>query len=131
MSTSFDRETKQDSLTSGNPSSTGMAVEERRVAQRTSGPLSIQLTTDGCPGGHSCSVSDISEEGLYLSVPSDSGLCVGQRCEVTFGSKADSPEWAALQGEARYATVVRTAKLADGSTTRVGAGLRFDQRLYL
>jgi len=131
MNTSFDDGGHRDSTVYGHQSPTGVAVDERRAANRSAGQITIQLTADGCPESLACDVTDISEEGLYLSVPCESGLCVGQRCEVTFAGKSDSPEWASLEGEARYATVVRTATLADGSTTRVGAGLRFDQRLYL
>ncbi len=109
----------------------GTAVDERRSATRTCGKVSVSLTAMGCPQGLHCPVEDLSENGLYVRVPAEYGLAVGKRVEVTFANQPDSPSPAALDGETCYATVIRTAALAEESSDMVGAGLRFDQPLFL
>ena len=69
-----------------------------------------------------CTTDDISESGLYVQLPVSSGLRVGQRCEVVLPDDS---------AEGLYATVVRTEPIAKGPSPLVGAGLRFDQPLFL
>ena len=110
---------------------TDTAVEERRTATRVAKKLTMNLTPIGGLQAHRCTVENISEGGLYLRVPADVGLSVGQRYEATFTKDADSPQSPGLTGESCYATVVRTKRLAEGPEHVIGAGLRFDQPLFL
>lgn len=74
---------------------------------------------------------DLSEDGLFLHVPVSYGLTVGQRYEVVLGDEPGLGEPSPLCGERRYATVVRTEPVHQGAARLVGAGLRFDQPLFL
>lgn len=76
-----------------------------------------------------CNVQDISEGGLFVCVPYSYGMNVGQRCEIRFSSTHSST--ACPTEETCYATVVRTEVIASDSGKRLGAGLRFDQPLFL
>ncbi len=73
---------------------------------------------------------DLSACGVYLRVPADYGLTVGQRCEVNFASETGSQGASFPVGETCYATVVRTEHCRVGTDPMVGAGLRFDQPLF-
>ncbi len=130
MFTSPDHERTSQDNTDSSFVGAAPAVDDRRASDRICEHLPIELSAMGGPDAQPCTASDISEDGLFLSVPADCGLTVGQRCEVTFGGQSP-PALSSLDGETHFATVVRTAVLADGSESRVGAGLRFDQRLYL
>lgn len=77
-----------------------------------------------------CQGDDISEAGMFIHAPSDAGLCVGQRCEVNFDGDS-SERLAGLVGGTWFATVVRTERSAGQAGDQVGAGLRFDQPLFL
>ena len=107
---------------------TGALAEEQRASPRKRKGVPVRLT--GVRGTLSleCTAEDISEGGVYVRVPVNSGLSVGQRCELNFLAHAES---GALAGEKRYATVVRTKPIKDPTITAVGAGLRFDQPVYL
>ena len=107
------------------------AVDERRNATRVRRGYPMKLTSLGCSGPQRCHAEDISECGLYVRVPADSGLAVGQRCELNFEKHTASPDLSKLAGETCYATVVRTNVFTDGPKPIVGAGLRFDQPLFL
>lgn len=89
--------------------------------------LDLPGRDDGAP----CITEDISEEGLLVHVPVSYGMMVGQRCEVLLRDEPGLGEPSQLCGERRYATVVRTAPLPNSPTPMVGAGLRFDQPLFL
>ena len=78
-----------------------------------------------------CITEDISEEGLLVHVPVSYGMMVGQRCEVLLRDEPGLGDPSPLCGERRYATVVRTAPISNSPTPMVGAGLRFDQPLFL
>lgn len=108
----------------------GAVVEDRRSVVRVCCKVSVRLTAVGCCEGLACLVEDLSEDGLYVQVPAKYGMAVGKRVEVVFADEADSPAPAGLAGEICYATVIRTATLADDARHMVGAGLRFDQPLY-
>ena len=110
---------------------TSAVADERRATTRLPWNLSLKLTGLGRTEVHRCATHDISEGGLYVRVPAKSGLAVGQRCEVLFEDNVDSAKPSSVVGEMRYATVVRTQRLTEGSTRVVGAGLRFDQPLFL
>lgn len=106
------------------------AVEERRVSTRIVRKLTVKLTARGCVEAHCGPAENISEGGLYLRVPYGYGLAVGQRCEISFATEADSPGLPHLSVGTCFATVVRTEVLTDGSTRVIGAGLRFDRPLF-
>ncbi len=109
----------------------GAGLDDRRGASRLPRAVPITLSSMGGPDRLSCTAEDISEDGLYLRVPADLHLCVGQRCELNFSNdpKADVPP--TLIGETCYATVVRTEQLIEPGKPLIGAGLRFDQPIYL
>ena len=68
---------------------------------------------------------------MFVRAPRDADFCVGQRCEVNFEDDASSQSLAGLVGGTWFATVVRTERSGDDATDHVGAGLRFDQPLFL
>lgn len=112
--------------TSSTDSSVGALLDDRRCAPRMQRPLAAEVRPVGLGESHRCDVEDISEGGLFVSVPLSYGLNVGQRCEVQFAPATHSPT-----SETCYATVVRTEVIASETGKRLGAGLRFDQPLFL
>jgi len=106
-----------------------VALDDRRCAPRAHRSLSADVRPVGLREPQRCHVEDISEGGLFVFVPFSYGLNVGQRCEVqlqtTHGSSC-SPT-----GDVCFATVVRTEVIAFDSGKQLGAGLRFDQPLFL
>ncbi len=106
----------------------GAAVDERRSADRLFMNVAIDIAVSG-ESIDNCATDNLSEGGLFVSTPDHAGLSVGQRCEVRFRDDPQSPIWSSLGGQTCFATVVRTTAVADSSTK--GAGLRFDQPLYL
>lgn len=105
--------------------------EDRREANRESQSVRITLSARGWSESQSCSTQDLSESGLYVRLPAKCGLSVGQRCEVGFVGDMDPAKPSSVAGETRYATVVRTDAIAPASDKQIGAGLRFDQPLFL
>jgi len=106
--------------------------EERRLAGRVAVRAPVQLLGMGGEQGVPCTVSDISEWGVFVHVPRSAGLCVGQRYEVTVPAKDAPPELAGLRAEGAYATVVRTGRVGTESHgSMIGAGMRFDQPLIV
>ncbi len=97
-------------------------MDERRSTPRFRKRLTAKVIGVGAAEVFRCTTEDISEDGLYVQVPLASGLCVGQRCEVVLSDDV---------GEGHYATVVRTEPIGKGPAPIVGAGLRFDQPLFL
>lgn len=97
-------------------------MDERRAVPRVRKRVSAKVIGVGAAEVFRCATEDISENGLYVRLPLSSGLRVGQRCEVVLTDDA---------GEGLYATVVRTEPIAHAPTPLVGAGLRFDQPLFL
>lgn len=106
------------------------AVDERRATSRFESVVTINLTSMGSSDVHHCAVEDVSEDGLFVLVPAQCGLMVGNRVEVVFANVAQAPSLSMLAGESCFATVVRTAALEHNSPELVGAGLRFDQPLF-
>jgi hypothetical protein len=116
-----------------NASRGGVLVEDRRFAQRVQKRLTAHVVGFASAADRTlaCPVADISEGGLFLCVPGDAKVTVGQRCEVVLkpqSAPGDSPDCA---GEPVFATVVRTAPVSQGTAKLIGAGLRFDQPIYL
>lgn len=112
------------------PSVAGTAVEDRRASKRADRKVTLQLKSMGCSQTHLYTTKDICEGGLFLHVPAESGLAVGQRVEVVLGDEKESSKPANFVGETHYATVVRTELLAEAAEPTIGAGLRFDQPLF-
>lgn len=105
-------------------------VDERRCATRERLAFPVRVTTMGRSAALQCQGDDISEAGMFMRAPNDAGLCVGQRCEVNFEDDS-SGRLAGLVGGTWFATVVRTERSAGHAGDQVGAGLRFDQPLFL
>jgi len=97
-------------------------MDERRAVPRIRKRVSAKVIGVGATEVFRCTTNDINENGLYVEVPLSAGFRVGQRCEMVLTDDA---------GEGHYATVVRTEPIPQGQTPLVGAGLRFDQPLFL
>ena len=106
-----------------------VSTDDRRCASREHRPLAAEVRPFGLKDSHRCDVEDISEGGLFVFVPLSYGLNVGQRCEVQFTST--HPSKYCPTDETCYATVVRTEVIESDSGKKLGAGLRFDQPLFL
>lgn len=106
-----------------------VSIDDRRCAAREQRPLAAEVRLVGLAESHRCDVEDISEGGLFVSVPFSYGMNVGQRCEVFLSSAHASAS--CPTSEACYATVVRTEVIDSDNGKRLGAGLRFDQPLFL
>ncbi len=104
-------------------------LDDRRCAARLQKELTAEVRLMGLKESHRCDVEDISEGGLFVSVPFSYGMNVGQRCEIFFSSTHESID--CPTNEVCYATVVRTEVIDSESGKRLGAGLRFDQPLFL
>jgi len=108
---------------------TDVMLDDRRCAPRVQRSLAADVRPVGLNESQRCDVEDISEGGLFVFVPFSYGLNVGQRCEVqlqTTHGLSCSPS-----GDVCFATVVRTEVIAVESGKQLGAGLRFDQPLFL
>ena len=102
-----------------------LSLDDRRVAPRVQRPLAAEVRPVGLTESHRCNVEDISEGGLFILVPLSYGLNVGQRCEIQLQNVT------CTSGDCCYATVVRTEVIASDAGRQLGAGLRFDQPLFL
>ena len=108
----------------------GFTEEERRGERRFAGTVNGRLMSLAGEEILDFEAFDVGEGGLSLNVPIGYGLAVGQRFEVTF-TTSDGNELACVEGECRYATVLRTEMHADQNPPGVGVGLRFDQPLMV
>ena len=106
-------------------------VEDRRSANRVAAAPALCVSPIGGAAGYQCQADNVSEGGLYVKLPMDCCLAVGQRCEVTFSRGQGKTDMASLTGLTCYATVVRTDQLIADPKPLVGAGLRFDRPLFL
>ena len=107
------------------------AVEERRASQRVRQDLAVNLRGFGGAQALCCTVENINTGGLFVRVPRDQGICLGQRCELMITGAADSPDLLSVAGLPLFATVVRTEPLGPESNPTLGVGMRFDQPLFL
>jgi|CXWL01.1.fsa_nt_gi hypothetical protein len=108
---------------------TDVSLDDRRCAPRAQRALAAEVRLVGISESRCCDVEDISEGGLFIFVPLSYGMNVGQRCEVLFSATHSSIS--CPTDEVCYATVVRTEVIVSDSGKRLGAGLRFDQPLFL
>ena len=97
-------------------------MDERRALPRVLKRVTAKVIGVDAAEVFRCTTNDINENGLYVEVPLSAGFRVGQRCEIVLTDDT---------GEGHYATVVRTEPIPQGQTPLVGAGLRFDQPLFL
>lgn len=126
--------TTSDPKPASNPSSDPVGtttVEERRASQRIRRNLSVNLRGLGGAQTLCCTLENINEGGLFVRVPQDRGIRLGQRCELRFDGAADSPGLSSLAGLTLYATIVRTEPVGSESNLTLGIGMRFDQPLFL
>ena len=105
--------------------------EERRTSERNCRKLVARLAGLRGRAEVRCPAENISENGMYVRVPMGCGLAVGERYEVALAEESSPSQSDNLIGEGCYATVVRTERLERESGDLVGAGLRFDQPLFL
>ena len=105
--------------------------DNRRDTGRTPTLLSARLLSLGCTDAITCATENVSESGMYVRVPTESGLCVGMRYEVMLTNEAAGAHACNLAGDGCYATVVRTERIAHDAGELVGAALRFDHPLFL
>lgn len=93
----------------------------------------VRLSALGTSQAIPCRAENISEGGLFVILPAEARLRVGERCEVTFTGAPGLPDrvpFATLNGLTCYATVVRTVNRSVDAAPYVGAGLRFDHPLF-
>lgn len=114
-----------------NASGVSAVAEERREAERKAVAVSVRLVGLGNTEAVSCSAADVSEGGMCLRAPVESGLQVGQRCELTVAAGEGTAGLASALVGQHFATVVRTERVTVGTTPMIGAGVRFDQPLFL
>lgn len=131
MSTTTELKPAKVEASSGSGTVGAFLLDERRGTPRRRPPLSAEVRPLGLAEAHRCSVGDISEGGLFLCVPLSFGLNVGQRCEVLFSTLVAADSSLCPTDEPCYATIVRTEVIHEGSKKLLGAGLRFDQPLFL
>jgi hypothetical protein len=101
--------------------------DERRDCLRLPCQVAVRLKTLGHALSDWSVSRDVSASGLAVKVAAQSGLAVGQRCELEV--LEDDPRLH-LTGEQFFATVVRTAPVSDDEE-HIQAGLRFDREIYL
>jgi len=109
------------------------SLEERRFSRRLRESLTAKLIGLGASDVISGDALDVSEGGVFVHLPYDSGVRVGQRYEVMLsccGATGRSSDLANCLGESCYATVVRTELLLKSASPGLGAGMRFDQPLF-
>lgn len=106
-------------------------TQDRRCTPRLQVRPGLTLTFLNGNTPLQCQTQDLSEGGLFVRLPQQSHLSVGQRCELSFTEEASSNHPSNLSGLTCYATVVRTHNHPENSTYTIGAGLRFDRPLFL
>lgn len=106
-------------------------VGERRASTRRARRLSAQVTRSGSIEPCSCVADDLSEGGVYVRVPASQGICVGHRCEIVLTDEDGSNSFAGFASASCFGTVVRTEIIRSDSEKLIGAGVRFDQPLFL
>ncbi|MEK6797933.1 MAG: PilZ domain-containing protein [Planctomycetota bacterium] len=105
--------------------------DEKRSADRITRRLNVKLMSLCGSGTFVGTAVDLSEGGLFLRVPHASGINVGQRCELKLMNEDGLTPLECLGDDTCYATVVRTSVLGEFDEPMIGAGLRFDQPLFL
>lgn len=131
MLTTSDHEASTAALSAPVLPGSSSTADDRRGANRAAKNVQITLSALGWTERQTCMTDDLSEGGLFVRVPVACGLAVGQRCEVGFGDVADGVGLSSVAGEIRYATVIRTHAVPQDTGDLIGAGLRFDQPLFL
>lgn len=107
------------------------ATPERREAERLARELSVNIKPLGFVEpivGRTC---DISEGGMFFLVPSSKAIAVGQRCELALFDEAAQKPIADIDSGGYFGTVIRTHPVTHGESQMLGAGVRFDQPIFL
>ncbi len=99
--------------------------------RRIPSPLTTRVYTLDEQELLTCHADDVGEGGMHLRAPVGYGLAVGQRYEIRFDDEQPLPEYNHINGERRYATVVRTEVNINATPHEVGVGLRFDNPVFL
>jgi len=114
------------------PASKSLQVEDdRRFTSRIPRKVVVRLVAAGRGDGPCCTLTDISEGGARVQLPTAAGLSVGQRFEVLLASAANAKDLAEHLSGGCFATIVRTERCESGKPDWLEAGLRFDQPLML
>ena len=104
---------------------------DRRLAPRSAQSLYARLTPLGATSAIAGKTENLGEQGFFVLVADQKNLTVGQRCEVELMNEDGETRLSALPIEGCYATVVRTEVITSSEGRCLGAGLRFDQPLFL
>ncbi|MBI4717626.1 MAG: PilZ domain-containing protein [Planctomycetes bacterium] len=119
------------SILSGAAGKSAAVAEERRGSMRVCRRVETKLIGRGLEQGVFCTTSDISEGGLFVRLPANAGVAVGQRFEVVLPDESQAPDLAGFMSGGCYATIVRTERPREAASDLIGVGLRFDQPLFL
>ncbi len=121
----------QQVIESGTASADSIGFDERRCHMRGGLALGVKMVGSGCNDVGGCTVRNISEGGLFLHAPIDSGLTVGQRFELVSSQEEASQDSSIPEVDGWFATVVRTGPIVEADSTSLGVGVRFDQPVFL
>ena len=103
-------------------------AQEQRSSTRISSPTNAQLVGWGGCDPIPCVIENLAEGGMFVHANDVPELCVGRRYEVIVDTESKT-NLVDLIGEGCYATVIRTQVVSNEGSTKIGAGLRFDQPL--
>ena len=104
---------------------------DRRVACRLPKRLYARMTPMGASSPISGKTENLGECGFFVLVANQGTLTVGQRCEIELIDEDGETPLACMPADGCYATVVRTEIISSREGRCLGAGLRFDQPLFL
>lgn len=132
MPTKLDPRNRHSAESATTASTSGMLVDDRRAFERIFRPQNVLLIGSGCEDIGEALIRDISAGGLFVQLPSDRPICVGQRYDVHVVAAAEHrSSFAAVNDESWSATVIRTERTAGSAAGTIGAAMRFDQPIYL
>lgn len=104
---------------------------DRRVASRMPRRLYARMTPLGASSSISGKTENLGECGFFVLVANQGTLTVGQRCEVELIDEDGETPLSCMPADGCYATVIRTEIISSREGRCLGAGLRFDQPLFL
>lgn len=104
---------------------------DRRVGERTPRRLYARMKPLGASAPISGKTENLGECGFFVLVANQGRLTVGQRCEIELIDEDGETRLACMPPDGCYATVVRTEIITSREGRCLGAGLRFDQPLFL
>ena len=104
---------------------------DRRVARRLPRRLYARMTPLGASTPISGKTENLGECGFFVLVANQGTLTVGQRCEIELIDEDGETPLSCMPTDGCYATVIRTEIITSREGRCLGAGLRFDQPLFL